>query len=107
MSVSRPRRSTVIAAVVFVLTGVLYLAVRPEPRPTPAESPIPVFVVPTTTTTPPETTPPETTVTPATTFPPGATVAPDATDATVPQEEVPAETSPLSLDDTDNAVGSS
>lgn len=87
MSGSRPQRSTVIVAAVFVVTGVLYLIVRPEDRPARVDSPIPVYVV--STTTIPES-PPATTAVSETTAVTETTVAPETSPVEPPPTQVPA-----------------
>ncbi len=65
------RPSTMVAIAVFVVSGVLYVFVQPDDQPVPESSPIPVFVVTTTT---------------APTNPTDATSGP-STDTTVPSAE--------------------
>ena len=77
------RRSTWALSVLFVAVLVLYLTVRPDDPPPAAPSPVPVFVVPTTTE-PPSSTPPPTTTSPTTTSLPTTTVGPPSGTADVP-----------------------
>lgn len=76
MILPTPRRSTWVIAALFVLTSVFYLVVRPAPRPAVPNSPMPVFIVPTTLPEPLDSVPP-------TTNAPSSTV-PGSTDAPVP-----------------------
>lgn len=79
----RVRRSTWALAALFVAVLVLYLTVRPDDPPPTAPSPVPVFVVPTTTEPPTTTsTPPTTTSPPPTSLTP--TVVPSSGTADVP-----------------------
>lgn len=83
MNIHRPRRSTLVAAAIFVATAVLYLLVRPPPEPSRPESPTPVSVVPSTDVATTDSGPPATEVEPS-------IVAPESTDA--PPPTGPAET---------------
>ena len=90
MSESRPRRSTVMVAIAFVATGILYLVVRPQDPTTPTEAPIPVFVVATSTTS--TAAPTTTSSTPTTPTTPTTVV----TTIALPQPSMRTDTSPTS-----------